>query len=202
MKLSEAIKILQERGVNIKYRRRGEKEGKGVRITQINGVKFTGSSGNIVARGLLGAPIERRPKKTPLPKEIKSALRKAQAVFRKKGVSAGKPTTKNIRYVLETEGEKVALNKLQEAERYARGLAYTENLKATIERLKNDKTIAISEGAQADASAIEEIIKLINQKALTITEDQLVLILAIIYDPEQNRITWGEALKQIKDLLQ
>lgn len=202
MKLIDIIKILQEQyKIEIKFRRRGAKEGKGVRITSINGVKYEGSSGNIVARGLLGAPVQHAKKLPPLPSEIKKQLSRVQRIFRKKGIKAGKPTTRNVRYNLEKFGTGEVSRLLSEAERYARGLAYTENLNALITRLEQDKSIADAINDTRSASLIQEIINKVKEKQESITEEQLVLILATIYDSEQKRRSWGEVLKDINLIL-
>lgn len=202
MKLIDIIKILQEKyNIKVTFRRRGAGEGRGIRITSINGVKYKGSTGNIVARGLIGASVQHGKKLPPLPDEIRKQLLRVQRIFRKKGIKAGKPTTKNVRYNLEKYGAEEVSRLLTEAERYAKGLAYNENLNALITRLEQDKSIAVAINDTRATSILQEIINKVEQKRESITEEQLVLILATIYDAEQKRRSWGEVLNDINLIL-
>ena len=112
---------------------------RGVRIKSIDGIKFTGSTGNKALRAIadikLSAKQEtqlkkiRKPRVEPLPKAIANELRKAQTLARKlrnaqteeekldpKNVIP-KITTKNIRYQLKQYGETKAYEVLYNYER-------------------------------------------------------------------------------------
>ena len=197
MKLNEVIKTLSEMGVKIKFRRRGEKEGKGIRITSINGVKYTGSTGNIVARGLIGASVGTRPKINPLDTDLKRALERAQRKFRKSGTKAGRPKTKNVRYILKEKGKEEPLRLLKQAERYAVGLAYVENVEHMISRFK----IYVSKAKPDSQNSINAIIELLENKKQIITEEQLENIREVEYSALQGSIAWETALIRIKDIL-
>ena len=204
MKLEELIKLLKEQGLDIKYRRRGEKEGKGVRITSVNGVKFVGSKGNIFVRTLVGevAPA-RRPKLPKLPKAIKNELNKTQKKFRESGTKAGKPTTKNVRRNLEHKGERETKRLLGQAQRYASGLAYTENVEALIGRLKKDSENLLIRGEFDEMKALDEAIALIEAKKDTITENQLKNLIAESYNVEKRKgIKARTFLNRVKQILQ
>lgn len=197
MKLNEVIQKLNQLGIKITYRKRGEKEGKGIRITSINGVKYTGSTGNIVARGLIGASVGTRPKVAPLDSEVKKALTRAQRKFRKSGTKAGRPKTKNVRYNLKEKGKEETLRLLKQAERYAVGLAYVENVESMISRFK----IYASKAKTTSQNSINAIIELLEKKKQIITEEQLENIREVEYSALQNSIAWETALIRIKDIL-
>ena len=143
MKVEELVKELIKQGYQVKYRRRSEKEGSGVRITSINGKHYTGSRGNVEARALLGeelSAIQRRhlesirtPKKQfgsrkqnllEVDEETKKKIKKLQAKFRKRGIKEGVPTLRNYRYVMSKFSKAEADRLLEGASRYVRNIAY------------------------------------------------------------------------------
>lgn len=202
MKLNEVVQKLQQLGIKVTYRKRGEKEGKGIRITSINGVKYFGSSGNIVARGLIGASVGTRPKVTPLDSEVKKALTRAQRKFRKSGTKAGKPSTKNVRYNLERKGEEETLRLLNQSERYASGLAYTENIDHLIDRLKKDSERLLMRGDYDEMSALDRAIAKIEQNKEKLTENQLKEILNTTYEAEKRKgIKWKTFEARVNNIL-
>lgn len=171
----EMAKELIARGYNIKIVKRTE--GKAIRISSINGKRFTGSKGNIEARKLLGVSftpeqerhIEKiasaqkkgvfgRPRKEPLPAEFLKLQKKANDAFRKMGQSA-RVTRNKIRYRLENEGEKETLLYLKRAVNYAKGYAHTESLEGIIQRLENDNEKAESWDVEQVINYIKKIIE-------------------------------------------
>lgn len=204
MKLKQIIEELRNKGVKITFRTRGKSEGVGVRITSINGVKFVGSKGNIEARKLIGInEIAHRQKVAPLPKEIKNELNKTQKKFRESGTKAGKPTTKNVRRNLEHKGERETKRLLGQAQRYASGLAYTENVEALINRLKKDSENLLIRGEYDEMKALDEAIAIIEAKKDTITENQLKDLISESYNLEKRKgIKAKTFLNRIKRILQ
>ena len=155
MTLKQIVKKLLEKGHKVTYTLR--KDGSIV-IRRIDGVAYQNKQGNAEARSLMGVTLTStqkaqlegirtakghwgHKKKTPLPKALKNQLRNVQAQFRKRGVKAGKPTTANIRWTLEHYAGKSAEERLTQASRYARGIAYPENIEhfATHLRLDGEK---------------------------------------------------------------
>ena len=57
MTVRELINELIKQGHKVKFRERSASEGKGVRITSIDGVHYTGSKGNEEARAILGVKL-------------------------------------------------------------------------------------------------------------------------------------------------
>lgn len=112
---------------------------RGVRIKSIDGIKFTGSSGNKALRAITDIKLStkqetqlkkiRKPRVEPLPKEITKQLRKAQRLANqlRKAQSEEerldpknvipKITTKNIRYQVKQYGETKAYEVLYNYER-------------------------------------------------------------------------------------
>lgn len=155
--VNEIVAELRALGHEVKTYQRTDTQGRkrGVIIRSIDGVYYQGSKGNEVARNLVGASLSqyqqetleklnKRPSKLapakrrldPIDEAIKKKLRRIQKLYRKKGSEYGLPTLKKYRYLLKTKGEAEANRLLEQAERYARGLAYEENIEAFVLRLE------------------------------------------------------------------
>ena len=206
MKLISIVKSLQSQGVDIKYRIR--KDG-GILVTQVSGMRFTAAEGNRFVRNLSGqqlseAQIKQRQaikppkrispslrKKPPVPEDIKKTIRKLQSVYRK-DKKRGKPTIRNIRYVIENMGEEEARRQLKMSEYYVRGIAYDENIDAIIQRLRQIK-VTVS-NAQGDSDAIQglidETITYKNTYRDKFSFDKVGWLMQIIYDFERD---WNAA---------
>lgn len=124
-----------------------QKFARGVRITAIDGIKFSGSRGNEAARQMLGENLTikrqqqlqriQRPKLEALPKEIETALRRVQRLankLRKEQTeeerldpkkSIPRITKKNIRYTWKTYGSDVAMTQISDYERRIQKLVPT-----------------------------------------------------------------------------
>lgn len=149
MSVWEMIQELARLGHEVSFKKRSDG---GYLITKIDGIRYVGATGNKIARSLLGTTLEEALKankglaKTltenikvvqkkirlePIDEEVKKALRKTQRLWRKNNVQteAGMITTKSVRKSIKTYGKEITLQKLSQAQRYARGIAYTENVK-------------------------------------------------------------------------
>ena len=154
MRIKEVITELEKLGMSISFYKR--KDG-GIRITRINGERYTGSTGNQKAREIVHAPLSelqtRALKKLSTPKgkgsynkrrkpqldeETKKKIKKLQALYRKSGKKEGKPTQRNYKYILKTKGKAEADRLLRQSERRILGLAYTENVDALLARIASD----------------------------------------------------------------
>lgn len=124
-----------------------QKFARGVRITAIDGIKFSGSRGNESARQMLGENLTikrqqqlqriQRPKLEALPKEIETALRRAQRLANKlrkeqsqsealdPKKSIPKITKKNIRYTYKKYGIDATLTQISDYERKIKKLVPT-----------------------------------------------------------------------------
>lgn len=202
----QMIESLIKAGYEVEYYKR--KDG-GYRITRINRERFTGSSGNIKARTLLGVKLserrERSLKKLTTPKgkgsynkrrkekldeSTRKQIQKLQRQYRKKGTKEGLPTIRNYRYILKTKGKAEADRLLSQASKRIQGLAYTENVDALLMRISadlNKKTDSLMENIYIKIQSIKE-----NFKEAWISE-----VYAVIYDWERNIITSEEAHRKI-----
>lgn len=208
MKLISIVKELQKQGVDIKYRVR--KDG-GILITQVSGMRFSGAEGNRFVRTMTGQELTEaqvkqrqlikppkkvspaRRKKPPIAEDVKRDIRKLQAMYRK-DKKKGKPTIRNYRYVAEKYGEEEAKRLLKQSEYYIRGIAYTENIEALIQRLHQ---IEINvQNAGYDSSIISDLIDKTQSYAELhrekFTETKLEFLIAAIYNFEAS---WNMAQK-------
>ena len=154
MKQLTMIKVvaeLQAQGHTIDYYVRTDG---GILIKSIDGKKYTGASGNAIAREMAGASIsqarikqlkhitekrekarKRRKPPVPLSKTIQTEFERVRKIWNKRfKAKEGKPhpagyfDKSRIQYSLEHYGEEEALRRISEAERYATGYAYTKNI--------------------------------------------------------------------------
>lgn len=160
--INEIVSELRALGHEVKTYQRMDTQGRkrGVIIRSIDGVYYTGSKGNEVARNLVGATLSQYQQETleklnkkpsklapskrrldPIDEEVKRRLRRIQREYRKRGREYGIPTLKKYRYHLKMEGKEKADRLLSQAEKYVKGIAYEENIEAFIKRLQlaNDK---------------------------------------------------------------
>lgn len=152
MTVREMIKQLQQEGHVIEYYER--KDG-GVLVKSIDGVKYSGATGNKVVKWMTGNVISekraqqlhkitytgKRAKKKKLPEgKVKKKLHRVQkrwnkAFPHKRGEtpSVGLKTAQKTQWNLEHKGEEETLRLLDEAEKYAEGIAYSKNVDALID---------------------------------------------------------------------
>ena len=198
--VNEIVKELRALGHEVKTYQRTDTQGRkrGVIIRSIDGVYYQGSKGNEVARNLVGATLSqyqqetleklnKRPSKLapakrrldPIDEAIKKKLRRIQKLYRKKGSEYGLPTLKKYRYLLKTKGEAEANRLLEQAERYARGLAYEENIEAFILRLEQ-----ANYKLDGRLNPLIEAIKSANRN--NFTEEKLTKLIQAYYDMINN----------------
>ena len=153
---------LQKEGHVIEYYVR--KDG-GILIRTIDGKKYTGASGNAVARTMAGAKIsearlkqlkhitaKRTKKRKALPSRIKTEYERVKKIWNKRfKAKEGKPhpagyfDKSRIQYSLDHYGEAEALRRISEAERYATGYAYSKNVEALARFIESTARIIRSE---------------------------------------------------------
>ena len=136
MTIRQIAKELSAQGYDIRYRVR--KDG-GVLITKINNQRFTGATGNTIARQLSGQTISEA-RSTQLEKitrertDVENLYKEYRRVKRKwtkwenKPKQAGELTFKKFKRALKEDGKVEALKYLGEKEKYASGLAYSKNV--------------------------------------------------------------------------
>lgn len=176
MTLRQTVDVLRNAGIEVDFRVRPDG---GIVITKVGSIKYSGRAGNEAARNIAGTPMSMEAraqrsqisrtgtkvrisgqKLTPIPNDVKKELRRIQGFFRKQGVTAGKPTTANIRFHLNLgETKEQIFGYLSQAERYAKGLALIENLEALKERaFAVARKTGITE-LETGANILEEIIR-------------------------------------------
>lgn len=207
MRVREIIKTLQKSGVKVEYKDYGG--GKGVYITSISSKKYSGSTGNKVARELLGieydkslieqrryAAIEKQRQirepspKVDLSKEVLKEFRKTQRLWRENEVKGhGKITQKKLKQHIARFGSQSAIETLRKEQRYAKGYAYDENVQHLIDMLY---------GYMPDT---QELIDIIESKRSIFKESWIQEILDIFYMVDAGRTSLEEGIRLAEQVI-
>lgn len=155
MTMMEVVKQLQAQGHEVDFYIR--KDG-GILVRKIDSERYpSGASGNKRARQLVGATLSEartsqlkyatRQRKVKLPsldeqieKEFQRVKKKWNRAFKsKKGKPhpAGYFGRSRIKYIIEHYGKEKAIERIREAERYASGIAYSENVRILAQFVRN-----------------------------------------------------------------
>ena len=198
MTLKQIVNALKSQGHAINFRQR--KDGSIV-ITRIDGKSYANKSGNAKARSLLGVTLTSaqrqqlediktekgkfgHKKLSALPKALKRELKNVQRHFKKLGVEAGMPTTANIRWYLThpEEAPYSAKERLKEAERYSKGLAYSKAIEGMRRQLLENINYLREHGDKESAQRLVKIRAYLKAHAKDIKETQLAELANRIYD--------------------
>ena len=162
MTLRELVKELRSQGHQVEYYNR--KDGS-ILIRSIDGIDYKGAAGNAVARALgqsmnINAELSQarktqlkiikpKGKRTPLPKALEVKLKKVQKLYNKNKIpiSQGRITKKQIRQIVQEEGEKAAMKKLTQAQRYAEGYATNATIDAFLTAIQSYRML-FKQGSQ------------------------------------------------------
>lgn len=163
MSVKESIEELRRLGYKVEARKRSDG---GYIITSINGLKFSGATGNTYARSLLGEELSQKraeqltfnvkkyikgaKKKATLDEEMKKELRKVQRKWRKNKVTAH-ITSKKVKEHIKSEGRAGAKEYLRRMSRYGEGLAYEENVEY-LARYVEDVALSVRDRELQNAS--------------------------------------------------
>jgi len=212
MILKKVVQELIKIGHEVEYKERPDGS---LRITKLDGQKYTGSTGNAVGRVLTGQSLSTAQKKhlreikTPkgkfghkkqtsiLTPEEEAKFKKIQRQWRKKvkeGTLKGKITKKKFREIVKKEGKKEALKKLDRLEKYVKGIATDSTIDACIINLKDLKRIATKE----EKAEIQKIINTIENKRGTIKDKDVVEISQLSYNKS---LSTEERIRRIKKIL-
>ena len=177
MTLRELVNELRAQGHQIEYYNR--KDGS-ILIRSIDGVDYKdGAAGNKMARAMgqslnLNAELSQarktqlkiikpKGKRTKLPKAIEVKLKKVQKLYNKNKIpiSQGRITKKQIRQIVSEEGEKAAMKKLTQAQRYAEGYATNATIDAFLTAIQSYRKL-FQQGSQENEALkkLEEDIRL------------------------------------------
>lgn len=141
MNVAQMIKELEKMGFKVDARRRTDG---GWIIKKINGMSFSGASGNQYAREVLGVQLSQarieqvhfnvnkyikgsKKPKGKIDEEMVKELKKVQRLWRRKQVHA-KITKRKLRWHLKEGGRREAWDYLKKMTRYGQGYAYEENV--------------------------------------------------------------------------
>lgn len=216
MTVKKMIETLMNKGHKVKFTIRQDGS---ARITELDGRTFTASKGNAAARDMLGQSLSKRQieqlnwnvakqkgkkrkkkKKYPMgdeERELRKLTRRVQKVFRE-ARDKGTIRWSSVAYTWRTHGIEEALDKLTQAGRYAKGLAYPINLQHFVDRLRQQSSIERGRGRYL----IEQIARYIEERinAEYITELQLQRLMEIWYMYIQGSISiddWNSTARHI-----
>ena len=216
MTVKKMIEALMNKGHKVKFTIRQDGS---ARITEIDGQTFKASKGNSAARDILGQSLSKRQmeqanrnvakqkgkkrkkkKKNPMSdeeKELRKITRRVQKAFREAG-DKGTIRWSSVAYTWKHYGVQEALDKLTQAGRYAKGLAYPINLQHFVDRLRQQEAIERGRGRYL----IEQIARYIEERinAEYITESQLQRLIEIWYMYIQGNISieeWNSTSRHI-----
>ena len=209
--VNEIVRELQAQGHNVVVYQRYDTQGRrrGMVIRRIDQMTFQGSKGNEYARNLVGAKlsedlqqalnkinyptrgqsINKRPvakrRRTPIDTATQNKIRQAQRAYKKSGSKYGKPTTKNYRYNLMTYGKAEADRRLNEAIRFAKGFAYSDNVLAFKQTLTADINAITLRLGRSIPELDEVLAKLETYPSENITKQQLQNAIDALYTLEK-----------------
>ena len=155
MNLRQIVDKLRQEGHSITFYVRKDR---GILVKTIDGQRFTGAEGNKVVRAMAGQTLSakrsaqlsritytgERAKAYFEDREVKRLLRRVQRKWNKafphkrgESPSVGLKTSKKIKWSLEHRGREETIRLLTEAERYASGKAYTENIRQLADHVED-----------------------------------------------------------------
>ena len=149
-KVKDLVSDLQGQGISVKYRKRSDG---GYLITSINGTKYKGATGNLVAREITGSRLtgkqtrQRRGAYAQSPiqfkKPIREAIKKAKSEYKKSSsdfFKSAKPDLRGIKADIEFMGQDRALESIENNIRRAQGYAYPANVDSLIAKIERGDT--------------------------------------------------------------
>lgn len=204
MTLRQIILELQRTGHRVQYQ---ERKGGGVEITMIDNIKYKARKGNERARDIVGESLTQYQKlhlrnirtkkgqwgnkptkiKTPIPKNLLTDIRRIQRKQRQAGLTE-RVTRKNVRYNLENYGIEETQRLLGQAERYAMGIAYNENIGWLVQRLEIDNQKLHS----SDLQDVINVLKNIYNNETPVKESALNRLIQVEYELEKAVIDTSE----------
>lgn len=208
MNLIDIIKELEKTGHSVVYTHR--KDG-GYIIRSIDGIHYSGKTGNQMARNIVGAKlslarqVQLKRIKTPkgrksikreqLPEDLVKEMKRIQRLWRKKHPTIeGTISMRGLRYQYETYGKEQAMLSLDKSFRYSQGYAYIDNVQHLLERIRLDLN-------KVPSQEMENVYILIEQKMMIFKEEWLNHIYNIMYEWEKGSIETNECARQIRAII-
>ena len=196
MTLRQIATQLQKAGHQVTYRTRSDG---GILITSIDGQRFKGAAGNILARKMTGQELSssrgmqlrkityaRRyykiKHKIIIPPELE-VQRKAVARLWKKAGLKGSISKYNLRRIIEEKGIEYARTYFSELVRYTQDKATYSYIQGLIDRLTADIENTTN---SYEKQVLEELVGLIESKKESMTAEQVGSILQELYNWEND----------------
>lgn len=201
MTLRELVNELRAQGHQIEYYNR--KDGS-ILIRSIDGVDYKGASGNTMARAIgqttnLNAELSQarktqlkiikpKGKRSKLPKALEVKLKKVQKLYNKNKIpiSQGRITKKQIRKIVSEEGEKAAMKKLTQAQRYAEGYATNATIDAFLTAIQSYRKL-FQQGSQ-EHEALKKIENDIRMSSGIIKDETIYPAYKRLYDIKKGNV--------------
>lgn len=219
MSVKEIVEMLREKGHSVEYYIRLDG---GILIRSIDGIKYQGAKGNQRARDMVGASLsikrksqlsritnKRKISSTKIQTKLAKVQRKwAKAFGNKKEreakgkASPGSITSSHVKWMLENKGEKETLEELERKEKYAEGIAYSEN----VENLA-DEIDTLADGLEDyfNVDALRDIAEEIRNLVDSFKEEWISKVLEQLYEIEKvfsvgmlNQNNLNEFVRRIK----
>lgn len=202
MTLRELVNELRAQGHQIEYYNR--KDGS-ILIRSIDGVDYKdGAAGNKMARAMgqslnLNAELSQarktqlkiikpKGKRTKLPKALEVKLKKVQKLYNKNKIpiSQGRITKKQIRQIVSEEGEKAAMKKLTQAQRYAEGYATNATIDAFLTAIESYRKL-FKQGSQ-EYTALKKLEDDIRMSSGIIKDEYIYPAYKRLYDIKKGNV--------------
>ena len=193
MKVRQIINILRSQGHKVTYY---ERRDGGVLIKSIDGQTFTGATGNLYARAMTGQTLSVK-RATQLGNitwsgerlksqisykdyDVKKELKRIQKIWNKafpkvngKAPSVGRKTAKKVKWSIEHRGKEETMRLLKEAEKYAKGKAYSKNIQYLLELIEEAAESYQSNELKKLAEDIEDNAWLIEESSIKPAYEEL-----------------------------
>ena len=208
MSLRQIVMELIARGHQVNYYVR--KDG-GLVIHTIDGEHYSGKTGNVVARKMLGVALSERRRiqlerinkqmnwkksATPIPEDLEKYRLKVNRLLRK-NIKTGTISKRNMRAMIEQRGIEGAWEVLREQERRAKDHAYYGVIDTFIERINNNIKDATLNDPE-DVSTLETIKELVDANRDYLTFDDMWSMFDEVYNYEKERIDVNTLLLRIQ----
>ena len=210
--LINIVRLLEVQGHKVQYRVRNDGS---IRITRLDGKSYRGSAGNAAAREMAGYTLSEarsrqletirtekgtfgHKKKADLPEEVIKKIRRVQRIWKRNKVQReGYVGKRGARYTLEHYGYEEAMRQLNEQERYARGLAYTENIKWLKDYIRDQ---IMPKAPAEDKEYLLDIMDFIDENAYRIKEADISPIHNLLYDYRDGKMSVRQVIVEIRKI--
>ena len=219
MTVRQTINLLRSQGHKVTYY---ERRDGGVLIKSIDGQRFSGATGNLYARAMSGQTLSvkratqlgnitwsgKRLKSQISSKDydVKKELQRVQKLWNKafpkvdgKVPPVGRKTAKKVKWSIEHRGKEETMRLLKEAEKYAKGKAYSKNITILAEFIRDSAKKYKSKELEELADDIEENAWMIDETSIVPAYEELYKLNKDVPPEEVARVTRSILLPFLKD---